>query len=285
MPPDPTPAAPAAAVPAVEAAAAAPAVADAAAAPAAPAAAPANATPPAPEPTLLEAATGKKPEAKPEAKPESKAADAAKETPAPAEAAKPDAEKPKDDAAKATDPAKAATAETPPAPIKYEAFKVPDGVKLDDKELTKFTDIVGAKHIPQEDAQKLLDLYVEDVKRVAEEAQTNQRNVWNKLNDNWKSDTRKELGNNLETDLAMAKAVIEEFAGTKEQQAEYLAHLSNNGMGNFIGHIRLLRNIGKALNVFEDSSVVANPTAPKMPKGTPGSGKTGWYEGNGASAS
>ena len=56
-------------------------------------------------------------------------------------------------------------------------------------------------------------------------------------------------------------------------------------MGNFKPLVRLLSNLGKALNIFEDSSVPANPTAPKMPK-TPGN--RGWYDksmGNGAQAS
>jgi hypothetical protein len=232
------------------------------------------------EPSLLEAASSKKPDAKTDSKADVK--DTAKETPAPAEA-KPERDKPKDDA-KATDPAKDATAQAPPAPLKYEAFKLPDTIKLDDKELSKFTEIVGAKQLPQEDAQKLIDLYVEEHGRMQQAMAEHQRSVWNKLNDTWKTDTRKELGNHVETDLAMAKAVIEEYGGTPEQQREYMAHISNNGMGNFVGHIRLLRNIGRALNVFENSVVPANPSPPKPAK-TPGN--RGWYEktGNGAAAS
>jgi len=234
------------------------------------------------EPSLLEAAEGKKPEVKPESAAEPKKEEA-KETPAPAEAAKSEAksegEKPKeeakkDEAAKAPDPAKEATATEPPA-IKYEPFKVPDGIKLDDKKVEAFTGLLNdAKLSPQDRAQKLVDLYTENVQAMAQELRQEQRTVWNKLNDTWKTDTRKELGNHYETDLAMAKAVIEEFGGTAEQKREYMAHLSNNGMGNFIGHIRLLRNIGKALNVFEDNTVPANPTAPRMPKSP---GNRGWY--------
>lgn len=250
-------------------------------------------------PSLLEMAEGKpKKEA---VAVEVKAPDpAAKETPAPADAAKTDEAKPadgekpkaeeakKDDAAKATDPAKDATAEVqPPAPVKYDAFKVPEGVKLDDKELAKFSEIIGAKQLPQEDAQKLVDLYVADMQRVQTELRQEQRTVWNKLNDGWKTDLRKDPvlgGNRLETTLSMAKAVIEEYGGNADQVRELLAHTSNNGMGNFPGFVRLLHNIGVAMNVFEDSIVPANPTAPKMPKSA---GNRGWYDksmGNGSTA-
>lgn len=276
------------AAPAVEAVAAAepaketPAVEPAKEAAPAKAAEEAKADAPKSEPSLLEAADGK---TKEEAKTDTKAEPSkdAKTDPAPAEAAKDDKSK---DAAKATDPVKAEATAEAPAPIKYEAFKVPDGIKLDEKEVAKFTDIIGAKQLPQEDAQKLLDLYVEQRKQDFETARQEQRTVWNKLNDTWKTDTRKELGNHYETDLAMAKAVIEEYGGNAEQVRELMAHVTNNGMGNYIGFIRTMRNIGRALNVYEDSAVPANPTAPKMPK-TPGN--RGWYDktemGNGAAKS
>ena len=241
------------------------------------------------QPSLLETADGKpKPEAKVDAKAETKAD--AKAEPAPAEAkpadAKPEEKKPEvkadeKDAAKATDPVKDATADAqPPAPVKYEAFKVPDGIKLDEKRLEKFTELVGPLQIKQEDAQKMFDLHVQEMNNYAAEVEKNQRKVWDTLNDTWKSDTRKELGNHAETDLSMAKAVVEEYGGSPDQVREYMAHLNNNGMGNYIGHIRLLRNIGKALNVFEDSMVPANPTAPKAEKSP---GNRGWYSsmGNG----
>lgn len=243
------------------------------------------------EPTLLEAASGKP---KPDA-PAADAADGKKEEPAPADAAKTETDKaaevagekkPKTeaelkadaDAAKATDPEnKDATADAPPAPIKYEAFKIPETVKLDDKKLQEFADIVGAKQLPQEDAQKLVDLYLAEIPRLASEMRAEQRKTWDTLNDTWKTELRNDPelgGNRLETTLSMAKAVVEEYLPANEV-GEYLAHLKNNGMGNFKLHVKLLRNIGKALNVFEDGIVPANPQAPKAQKGP---GNRGWYK-------
>ena len=238
--------------------------------------------------SLLEAATGKP-------KSEAKPAGDGKDTPAPAEAAKPKADKTagetdkkpvkteaelkaEADAAKATDPDKKdATPPEAPAPIKYEAFKLPEGVKLDDKKLAEFSDLIGAAQLPQEKAQQLVDMYVAEMPRLAEELRKEQRKHWDTLNDTWKTETRSDPeigGNQLETNLSMAKAVIETYLLPGEV-GEYLAHLNNNGMGNFKLHVKLLRNIGKALNVFEDGIVPASPQSPKAQRGP---GNRGWYD-------
>lgn len=289
-----------AAAPAVEAA---PAAAEAVAAPAAEAApAPAAAEAPKGEPSLLEAATGTKPET---AAADAPAAD--KDSPAPAEAAtdaKPEGDKPKaeDDKSKAegdkpkdgddksaaeTDPAnKDATAAEPPAPIKYEAFKLPEGLKLDDERIGKFTEIAGVAQVPQDVAQQFMDLHVAEMQRfsqdVVKQAEQHQRDVWRKLNDTWKTEMRNDPeigGNRLETSLSRAKAVIEEYlgpenGGSAEMVQDMIAHTTANGMGNFPPFVRLMNKIGEVLNIFEDSPVTANPTSPKPAKGP---GQRGWY--------
>jgi hypothetical protein len=287
-------AAPAAGAPA----AAAPAVADGAVAEAA-AAAPEPKTES--TPSLLEAATGKpKPdvEAKPDATDASKP-DPAKDEPAPAAVEKTDAEKaaeaagekPKTeaekaaaDAAAATDPAKDATAEAqPPAPIKYEAFKLPDGVTLDEARIGKFAEIAGPAQVNQEVAQNLLNLHVEEIQRVHQQAVDNQRKVWNTYIDTITNELRKDPelgGNRMETSLSMAKAVVEEYLPPAEA-AEYCALLSHNGMGNHRLQVKLLHEIGRKLNIFEDGLVPANPQTPKMQKSP---GNRGWYDKGGGAA-
>jgi hypothetical protein len=111
----------------------------------------------------------------------------------------------------------------------------------------------------------------------------NQRKVWNDLNSKWQSETRNAPdigGPRLERSLATAKALIEEYGGSKAQQSELMRHIQNNGMGNYAGFIRLLANIGNKLNVFEDFSVGA-PSSPAQShggqRGAPGSGRAGWY--------
>jgi hypothetical protein len=245
-----------------------------------------------PEPTLLEAATGK-PKADGDTAKPADGAEAKKDDPAPAadkkpEAdAKPEADKPKDDAGKKADDAgadpekKEATAEEPPAPKSYEPFKLPEGLKLDDKELAKFTDIAGKAQIPQDVAQSFVDLYIAERKQDVELARAEQQKHWRTLNDTWKTELRTDPnlgGNRTDTSLSLAKAVVEEFGGTPDQQKEFFRHISDtggNGMGNYVGFVRLLHNIGKALNMFEDGIVPAKPQAPKAQKGP---GNRGWYD-------
>lgn len=187
--------------------------------------------------------------------------DAKPAEPAPADASKD---------AKAPDPAKEAPVEAqPPAAKTYEPFKTPDGVKLGDKELKAFTDVIGPAQLPQETAQSLVDLYLAETQRLSAEAARHQKEHWNTLNDTWKTELRNDPemgGNRLETSLGIAKAVIEEFGGTKEQVADLIAHTVNNGMGNYVGFNRLLHNIGVKLNVFEDKIVPAQSVNPSMPK-------------------
>lgn len=286
---------------------AAPAIATETAAPAAAAATQLDA------PSLLSEASGKKPDAKaaPEpaapdakgtdtkssptdvakpaegaAKVDAKTQDASSEAPAKADAktdAKVEGDKPKPDAAKAQEPAKDEKAKegekpaeaAPPVPVAYDAFKVSDNVKLDEAKVKEFTDIIGPRQLPQEDAQKLVDLFDKSAQDLATHMRQEQRKTWNDLNDTWKTETRNDPeigGNRFQTSLATAKAVIEEFL-TPEQQKRYLGHLDLNGMSNFPEHIRLLANIGNALNVFEDKIVA--PNAPN-----PSAGKSGGFRRN-----
>lgn len=254
--------------------------------------------PPKPEPSLLESAEIKSPEPAKEAGAEG---DKTNE-PAPADAAKPDGDKPdgkdvkdpkaddkpkaEDDksAAAETDPAKKdATAEAqPPAPVKYEAFKVPEGVKLDDERIGKFSEIAGAAQVPQDVAQSLVDLHVSEMQRFAEETkravEQNQIDIWNRLNDTWKTDTRNDPqigGARLETALSRGKALVEEYGGSPEQVRELLAHTRHNGMGNFPGFLRFLDNVAEALNVYEDLAPGPNAGAPKPQRSA---GNRGWYD-------
>lgn len=287
------PAAPAADAAAIEAAgdvAAAGGDAAAAAAQVAESAAAAGGDAPKVEAALLEAASAKAPEP---AKADTK------ESPAPAEAAKPEGDKnpegdvkdakaddkPKaeDDksAAKADPETKDATAAEPPAPIQYADFTLPEGTTLDPERLGKFKEIAGTGQVRQDVAQSLINLYLEENQRMATEiqkqAEQHQRDVWNKLNDTWKTEARNDPqigGNRFDTSLSRAKAVIEEYGGSPEQVRDLLAHTTHNGMGNFPGFLRLLDNIAGALNVYEDSAVAANPNPPKSQRGP---GDRGWY--------
>lgn len=224
--------------------------------------------------------------------------------PADGEAAKPEApkegDKPKEEPEKqepkkdekdepAADAAKPDEAAVAPVALTLADVALPDAIKLGDKESKAFFDVLNdAKLEPKQRAQGLIDLYLGEMKRIGDEADARQRTAWDNYNVQRKSEVKADTevgGNRMNTALSMAKAVVEEYGGSAEQRAELFRRLdekTGTGMGNDVFLIRLLNNIGRKLNVFEDGIIPANPTAPKATR-TPG--KRGWYDGpNGASA-
>jgi hypothetical protein len=233
---------------------------------------------------------------------ETKAPDAAAEPKAPdAEAgkdakteAKPEGDKPKEEPKKddgkdaAKDP-EAAVVESPAAvALTLADLTLPDNIKLADKESKAFLDVLNDPKLePKARAQGLIDLYLGEMSRIAQEADQRQRTAWDNYNVQRKSEVKADPevgGNRMNTALSMAKAVIEEYGGSQEQRAELYRRLdekSGTGMGNDVFLIRLLNNIGRKLNVYEDGIIPANPSPPK-PSRTPG--KRGWYDDSRTSA-
>lgn len=216
---------------------------------------------------------GAKPDAKPEAKEAAKPGETKlAEPPAPA---KPEAKA----EGEAPAPAKEALAETPPART-YDTFKVPDGLKLDDTRVKTFTAILDNAELSHQDrGQKLVDLFVDEVKNVQKARDDYQREVFDTLQNGWKEELRTDPqvgGNRLETSLGRAKWVVEQFGGSEKQTAELLAQLSYTGMGNNAGLVRLLDNVAEMLS---EGEII--PASPRPAKDTrPRSEK--WYGGNGA---
>ncbi len=158
-----------------------------------------------------------------------------------------------------------------------------EGVSLDAKGIKELNRLIdrsirdGHDFDHQSFRDGALQQHLAAMKRYADDVAKHQRKVWDDLNAGWKNDLRKDPelgGNNLQTSLSRAKAVLEEFLSPADTKA-LLIHTDNNGMGNFPVFIRLLNNIGKKMNVFEDSIVQSNPTGPAPAKGP---GNRGWYK-------
>ena len=105
---------------------------------------------------------------------EAKPGDAApaKDAAPPADAKPSDKKEPAADAAKPGEKQAEAKPAEPPAPIEY-AFTYPEGIKPDDvnpERMGAFTGILNGMRAPAEVGQKLLDLHLGEVTRVAQEA-------------------------------------------------------------------------------------------------------------------
>ena len=238
---------------------------------------PAASAPPAAEPAPAPAAAAAPPEAAPAAAPvseippglldlalskeDAKAHLLALDTPAPAQGA-PISGEPAPIAADAgAVPATKGTVEAQPLPPKtYEPFKLPSGYSQSAEGLKQFTDIIGPERVSQEAAQKLVDLAIAEMARAVEADRAERAKYWPALNEKWMADTRKRFGNRLLTALSGAKAVIEDYAVSKEDAAAIIQHMQANGMQNFAPLLAFLDRLAspEVLNVFENSIVPAH---------------------------
>lgn len=184
---------------------------------------------------------------------ETKAPDAKPTEAKPAEPPKPAEAKPDTLLGEAPPPAE--------APIVYEPFKAPEGVTFDNESIGKFSELMGAAHVPQEAAQKILDLYTNEIARITDV----QKDVWNKTNEDWKSAIKADPeigGNRLQTVLQTSRGLIERFGGSAEEKAAVRQALALTGAGNHPEVVRLFYRIGKALG---EGSPVPAPTPKEAP--------------------
>jgi hypothetical protein len=131
------------------------------------------------------------------------------------------------------------------APESYE-FVMPEGVELDEKSAVEFSEIAKELKLPQEQAQKIVDLYAKRVQGQVDAHRT--------LVEGWATSvkTDKEIGGDkLPESLAVAKKSLETF-GTQE-----LKNLLNtSGLGNHPEVVKLMYRVGKAIS--EDRFIVGN---------------------------
>lgn len=142
-------------------------------------------------------------------------------------------------------------------PIEYADFTLPEGVKLDDAKLGEFKTIAAEAKMPQEHAQKLVDLYAAEIKQVQEAP----LRAWNDLQKQWREEviSDPEIGGaNLDKNLATIKGGLNALLG--EQAKSFFEALNVTGAGN---NPAIVRGLLKA----------AAPHAPATPvDGNPGSG-------------
>ena len=125
------------------------------------------------------------------------------------------------------------------------------------EELAPYTEILAKHQVPQEAAQAMVDLYIAEQKRAAEQ----QIAVWTQTRKGWQDQFRNDpqLGKNrADTTLARAAEVRDRFGGTPEQVAELKDALTATGAGDHPAIIRLLANVAAAFG--EGRPVPAQPS-------------------------
>lgn len=136
-------------------------------------------------------------------------------------------------------PGENATPEPKPgAPEKYD-FKAPEGMTLDQKAIDAFAPLAKELNLPQEAAQKLVDLYAGRVGEIQKMNEDNHKAVV----EGWKQETLKELG-------ATAPEQLAYVAKTRDRlfDKDLNALIDSSGLGNHPSFIRSCIKAGKAIS-------------------------------------
>lgn len=136
-------------------------------------------------------------------------------------------------------------------PEKYE-LKAPEGMTLDQGMLDSLTPVFKEIGITQEQAQKLADTYAPILKQQAEAYRQNSIKEFEKIADEWKQQTIKELGADYNKKLAPAAKLINGSGFGKEIREM----MSDTRVGNHPVMVRFLTWLGSKIS--EDSFAEPN---------------------------
>lgn len=182
---------------------------------------------------------------------ETAAADTAQSEQAKTEATTQPAEGEKPEAAK--DEAKAEG-----APETYADFTVPEGLALDTEVLGEFAEAARELNLPQDQAQRVVDLGVKMSQKWAEQASAQVQ----EMQAGWRRDAEADPeigGDALPQNLATAKKALDAFGSPALKEM-----IEDAKLGDHPEFIRLLVNVGKSIS--EDTLITPSGEAAKAPR-------------------
>lgn len=141
-------------------------------------------------------------------------------------------------------------------PEEYEDFTAPEGVSLDAEVLGSFKALAKETSLTQEHAQKYVDLAVNLVQKIQEQAVTEWKDKRQQWVDSLKSDP-KYGGSKLNETIARAQRALKKFGSQ-----DLISDLLSTGFKDNAGFIKMLANIDEAIS--EDFSLTSNSTTPKI---------------------
>jgi len=137
-------------------------------------------------------------------------------------------------------------------PEKYE-FKLPEGMTIDETRMAKITPIFKEAMLTNDQAQKMVDLWFEEMKEVNETQATEFKNFL----DASAKETMSALGTNAKTELAFVAKVKNLLS------PETIELLNSSGMGNQKAFILDMAKIGK---LFSEEKLVDTGRTTAPPK-------------------
>ena len=158
-----------------------------------------------------------------------------------------------------TEPEKTEKTETEKVvPEKYEAFKVPEGMKIDQGEDSSFVKAAKEAQLSQEQAQKFIDL---GIKNIQDHTQT-MRDAHDAQVKQWTQDIKSDPefgGDNFNETVTRANRVLANETLAKVGMKDVLADLQMTGRANHPAYIKMFAAIDKMIG--DDKLVDGKPGA------------------------
>lgn len=192
------------------------------------------------------------------------------------------AEEPKsllEEAGKTTEePKKAETTEKPATeasePVKYEAFKLPEGVPVDEARINAFQEIVGPAKLDQETAQKLVDLHATTIQAMQQHLVQAQIDAFAETRRQWreKSMADEQIGGSGHQTAMRAAARMRDLLVGDGLKAEFAQFLADTGVGDHPVMIKIFHNAARLFDEPAAPSIQARPVPDRGGPGKPSKG-------------
>jgi hypothetical protein len=175
-----------------------------------------------------------------------------------------------EEAGKKVEPKAADKPETKPAEpaetFKYEAFKLPEGVPVDEARINAFTEIVGPHKLDQETAQKLVDLHTTTMQEFQNQLVAQQHAAFAETRRGWVDQIKADpiLGGAGHQTALQAAARMRDLLVPEAHRAEFADFMRITGAGDHPALMRLLHN---AARLFDEPAAPPQPARPVPDRG------------------
>ena len=189
--------------------------------------------------------------------------------------AKPDDKKPVDGEVKPE-----VKTELAPEPPKYEAFKLPEGFKADEKVMGEFTGLLGQLEVAkgdhaatQEVGQKLVDLFHSKLGEATQGMTDYYKQLWEKQKSDDFTALQKDpiLGGDAKAIETTARSMANRLAaygGTKEEVTQFRKDVQARGVDNLPSVARVINNLLNKIDSYEKESSNMLPGTKPAPTST-----------------
>lgn len=140
--------------------------------------------------------------------------------------------------------------EAPEEPFKYEPFKLPEGVPVDENRITAFQDIIAPHKLDQDTAQKLVDMHVETMRDFQNALVAKQHSDFAETRRQWVDQIRSDpvLGGPGHLTALRTAARMRDLLVSEEHRAEFADFMRVTGAGDHPAMMRLLHNAARFLD-------------------------------------